>query len=506
MKKNFLEQLEETAERLPDKTAFYDDTESLSYAALAEASRRIGSCLAAVSAPRTPVALLLDARSIRNLPAIFGVLYAGCAYAPLDITMPPERLGLLLTLMQPSAVLADERGTEAFENCEMKEMPLIAYADAVSCEVDEEKLGVLRGQASVYDPMSILYTSGSTGIPKGSIQTHFSYLHWADATIAMYGFTEDMVFANQSPFFYANSVLDIIAPVALGATVYLLPAGVLTFPRQMVECLREHHVTELCMTPSSFISVVNAGVLTPGCLPEMKWGIMSGESMSWAPLRVWMDATPNGDWWHFYGSTEAFSVAVGRVAANHEAGQRLPVGKPFPLAHILFVDEDGRELPAGEPGEMLVSSPWIAWGYHRDRERTEASWVVDPLDRGWQERFFKTGDVGYICPDGQLMVLGRRDSQIKHMGYRMELGEVENALGSVAGMEESCILYDRKNDRIFCFYVSAMDEKELRRALREKLARYMIPDVFVHLPEMPHTASMKVDRATLKKMMEETRA
>ena len=166
------------------------------------------------------------------------------------------------------------------------------------------------------------------------MQTHFSYLHWTEATIAMYGLTEQTVLANQSPFFYANSILEIFPPVALGASVYMLPAGALTFPARLIDCLNAHCVTELCMTPSSFISIVHAGALRPGCLPHLKWGIMSGESMPWGPLERWMDAAPNAGWWHFYGSTEMFSVAVGKVARTHQLGDRLPVGRPFPLVHM----------------------------------------------------------------------------------------------------------------------------------------------------------------------------
>ncbi len=501
MKANILEYLEETAKRLPNKTAFYDDHESLSFARLMDKARRIGTCLAEHTTPRTPVALLLDARSIRNIPAMLGTLYAGCAYAPMDISMPPERLHMMLKLLAPAAALVDARGEKALTACGIEGIPMLSYQAAEETDADDARLAEIREQSCVYDPMSILYTSGSTGIPKGSIQTHFSYLHWTEATIDVYGLTEDTILANQSPFFYANSILEIFPPIALGATVYLLPAGVLTFPAKLIAGLNEHHITELCMTPSSFISVVNAGVLTPGCLPNLRWGIMSGESMPWAPLKVWMDATPNADWWHFYGSTEMFSVAVGKVEKNHQAGDRLPVGKPFSLVHICFADENGDELPKGEPGEMLVSSPWIAGGYHRDPERTAAAWTIDPMNRGWQERFFRGGDIGYIRPDGQLMVLGRRDTQIKHMGYRMEIGEVEAALQQVPGWKEGCVLFD--GEKLWCFFTGDLDEKTIKNSLRERLARYMLPDVFVHLEELPHTPTMKLDRNKLKKMMEQ---
>lgn len=501
MRANMLAYLEETAARLPEKVAFFDDAESMTFRGLWEQARRIASCLTQYIRPRQSVALLLDARSIRNVPALYGVMYAGCSYAPLDITMPPERLRLLLELLQPAAVLADEKGMRAFESCGWAGAPAVAFLRAASHDVDEVALERVRAQASVYDPMSILYTSGSTGIPKGSVQTHFSYLHWTQATIDVYGLTEDTIFGNQSSFFYANSILDVFPPVALGATVYLLPAGVLTFPKKMIACLREHHVTELCMTPSSFISVVNAGVLEEGALPELKWGIMSGESMPWEPLKSWMNATPNASWWHFYGSTEMFSVAVGKVDKNHQSGDRLPVGKPFSLTHMLFLDEDGRECAPGEPGEMLLSSPWIASGYYRDAERTASAWVMDPLERGWQERFFRCGDVGYLQEDGQLMVLGRRDTQIKHMGYRMELGEVEAALRSIPDWREGCVLFDAEKDVLWCFYVGELDERQIKAALKERLARYMLPDRYMRLDAMPRTATMKLDRKQLRELM-----
>ena len=334
------------------------------------------------------------------------------------------------------------------------------------------------------------------------MQTHGNYIHWTQATIGVYGLREDTVFGNQSPFFYANSILEIFPPVALGATVYLLPAGVLTFPRRLIACLNEHRVTAFCMTPSSFITVANAGVLTPGCLPGLQWGIMSGEPMPWAPLKTWMDASPNAEWWHFYGSTEMFSVAVGRVDRNHSEGDRLPVGRLFDQVRLLFLDEEGRPVPPGEKGEMYAASPWVGLCYHRDAERTAAAWVEDPLDTG-EGRYFRSGDVGYLREDGQLMVLGRRDSQIKHMGYRMELGEVESALHAVPEVAESCILYRRETGKIWCFYTGDLTEKELLRALRQRLANYMLPDFCVRLEQMPHTATMKIDRAALTRRMTE---
>lgn len=500
---NMLQPLELTAGRVPERVAFYDDREKLTYRALTDTARRIGSALAEVTSPRQSVALLLDARSIRNIPALYGVLYAGCAYAPLDISMPPERLHQLLELLSPAAVVADDRGEKALHALGDFTAPVLSYDAAAAHPENASRLDAIRRNASAYDPMSILYTSGSTGIPKGSVQTHLAYLQWTQATIEAYGLDETVVFGNQSPFFYANSIIDIFPPAALGATVYLLPAGVLTFPRKLIDCLNRERVTELTMTPSSFVSVVNAGVLEPGCLPHLRYGIMSGESMPWPPLEVWMQAAPRASWWHFYGSTEMFSVAVGRVTEKPREGERLSVGKPFPVVHILFLDENGEEAAPGTPGEMLLSSPWIASGYHRDDARTQSAWVVDPLGRGYYERFYRGGDVGYLRPDGCLVVLGRRDSQIKHMGYRMELGEVEAALAAIPGWQEGCVLFDREKGELWCFYTGALTEKQLQKELKTRLARYMLPDRYLHLDALPHTASMKLNRAALTERMKQ---
>ena len=494
-----LEYLETTAARVPEKRAFYTDQSALSYAELLAVSRRIGSCLAAAVAPGQPVALLIGSRSLCSIPAIFGTLYAGCPYVPLDAAQPGDRLALILDRLRPAAILADEAGRKALEG--MDTAPVIRYEDAATAPENAAALAAIRAGASGGDPMSILFTSGSTGIPKGSVQTHASYIRWTQATIAKYSLTPDVVFGNQSPFFYANSILELFPPVALGATVYLLPGNALSFPKKLIQSLNEQRITLLCMTPSSFISVANSGALTPGCAPGLRWGIMCGEVMPWPPLKAWMSATPGAGWWYFYGSTEMLSVAVGKIAREYGAGDRMPVGRPFEQVRILFLDDEGREAKPGEPGEMLVSSPWVAQSYVNSPERTAAAWVTDPLDRGDPLRYFRSGDMGCLDAEGQLTVLGRKDRQIKHRGYRMELDDVDAALACVPGWQEGCALFHKPSGKIFCFYTGPLSEKEVRASLKKSLSSYMLPDTYVHLEQMPRTATNKTDYRALEQMM-----
>ena len=497
---SILEYLEATAARVPEKTAFYSDQAVLSFSGLTALSRRIGSFLASRVPPKQQVALLIGTRNISNIPAIFGTLYAGCPYAPLDAAQPGDRLERILEQLRPAAVLADETGCHAMEG--ISTVPVLRYKDAADAPEDAAALEAVRAAASADDPMSILFTSGSTGIPKGSVQTHAAYIRWTEATIAKYGLTPDVVFGNQSPFFYANSILELFPPVALGATVYLLPGNVLSFPKKLIQCLNEQQITLLCMTPSSFVSVANSGVLASEALPGLRRAIMCGEVMPWPPLKTWMSAAPGADWWYFYGSTEMFSVAVGKIERDYGAGERMPVGRPFEQVRILFLDEDGNEAPPGEPGEMLVSSPWVAASYIHSPERTAAAWTTDPLDRGEPDRYFRSGDMGFLNEAGELTVLGRKDRQIKHLGYRMELDDVDAALARLPGWQEGCARFHRPSGKIFCFYTGTLSEKEVRAGLKKGLSSYMLPDIYIHLEQMPRTATMKTDFRALDKMMD----
>lgn len=493
--KTILEYLERTALRVPDRVAFCDETDSLTYGELMRRAKAMGSFLAGRVSKGGVIAMLMDGHSLMSIPAMLGVLYAGCAYSPLDPAMPAERLHLTLDQMKPDCVLVDEKGRKAVSGLEAQLPPIV---DCLEAETGKgAALEPIRQKSASSDSMSVLYTSGSTGIPKGSVQSHESYIRFVEATNRVYGFDETVVFGSQSPFFYANSIIDIYPPIALGAKVCLLPPGCLAFPKRFADFMRSQRISELTMTPSSFIALADS--LPPGSLPDLRYGIMSGEMMPWRPLSKWMEAAPNADFYNFYGSTEAFSVAVGKVTGEHAPGEVLPVGRPFREVSILFLDENGQEADPGAGGEMLVSNPWLSDGYLHDPSRTEAAFLVDPLHRGVSGRFYRTGDLGRLNEKGELLVLGRRDAQIKHHGYRMEIGEVEAALRSLPGWVDGCVLYDQASDRLFCFWTGELTEKALRMGLRAKLPRAMLPDCFVQLDALPHMATGKLDRTALRR-------
>ncbi|MCF0230116.1 MAG: AMP-binding protein, partial [Parasporobacterium sp.] len=496
---NCLQFLERSAERFPDKTAFADDTDSMTFSQMMVQSMEIGSGLKQFGMNKEPVAIIMDARHIPFLKAMMGVLYAGCYYIPLDPTSPVERIQAIFDKLNPSLVIVDEKAA-AIEEGLADKYRFVKYDSLTGTPIDQEYLDEVRRQSNYYDLLFIMFTSGSTGVPKGVTHTHGDLIRYSEFTERRYSFTEKTVFGNQSPFYYANCLLDIYPPLCFGASVYVLSASLLTFPKKMVECLQKYHITELCMTPSSFNAVAEAGVLEPGCIPELEYILPSGEIANWKFMQKWEEATNgNGTFWNFYGSTELLSVALWKVDREFENDEIIPAGDPYRCTNILILDEEGNEVPRGEKGEMVIHNPWMFSGYYNDPERNEAAFVTDPLKKGWNETFFKTGDIGFINEAGQLVVVGRKDAMIKHKGYRMELGEVEYAAKGNEGVSQCACILDKSVEAgdIYLFYTGTITEKELKNALKVILPKYAMPEHIVHLDSMPYNANMKADRQAL---------
>lgn len=497
---NVLEYLENAAKTWPERIAFEDEKEAMTYPVLMDVAKRLGTGISAYAALRQPVAVVMTDRSVRCVAGMMGALYAGCCYSPLDATTPAERLRVIFDLLKPAAVLCDE-ATRAGVEATGYDCPILTYEQMVTTDVDEEKLAWIRERVSIWDVLSIMFTSGSTGVPKGVAQSHNSYIAYTDGNSARFGFTIDDVFANQSPFFYANSITDLYQPIKLGAPVYIMPTRCLSFPKLMIDTLRERKVSVLCMTPSSYVKAAQSGAMEAGCLPALKYIVLSGEAAHWQTLAVWLKAAPNAAVWNFYGSTELMGVAVKRLERTYADDELIPVGKLYKGVEVIMVDEDGKEVPRGEKGEMYIANPWLFSGYYRDFERTDAAFNYDPLERGYRTRYYATGDIGSFSPEGELLVHGRKDSQIKRAGYRMELGEVEAALRVIPGWENGVVLYDKESSKLACFWTGALTKKEIMAELKKTLPRYAQPDTYIHLDEMPYTSTMKIDRVTLRKMI-----
>ena len=307
---NILQYLERSVERAPDKLAYKDDVEEVTWKEYMEACVRVGSALKPFGLHKAPVAMLMDARHISHLKVTMGIIYSGCFYIPLDPVSPTERIQAIFDKLNPSLVIYDEKGS-VHKDALGDKYPFVDYKTLLDAPVDMEFLKTVRKESNTFDILFIMFTSGSTGVPKGAVHTHQDLIRYAEITINVYPFDENTIFGNQTPFFYANCVHEVYLPLLTTSTTYLLPAAIHSFPAKMIEFLRDHKIHSLLMTPSSFNAVAEAGVLEPGCMPDLKFILPIGERTNYKCMKMWEAAAPNGHFWNFYGSTELLTVAAG---------------------------------------------------------------------------------------------------------------------------------------------------------------------------------------------------
>jgi len=500
---NYLDLMDDTAARLPDKAAFISESNTITFSQLRMKSMNVGSFLLNVIKPRQPVAVLM-ARDVWAVTAIIGVVQAGGISAPLDPAMPAERLMKVFETLNPACLVVDNSAKKAVEGLKGKiDYPIYYYDDIANTEIDEERIYAIRETIGLTDPIVIYYTSGSTGMPKGVVHTHWSIISYTERVMTFTNVqNEDTICGNQAPFFYVNAIHDLWLPINCGNTVVIIPNEIFLFPEAFLNYMNEKKITVILMTPLNYIYIADAGVLSPGCLPYLEGVYLIGEVVPADKMKVWVEACSNARCWNFYGSTEAPYISLYEFGVpgkdDFGAGKIVPSGVPLRTVRILLIDENGNEAAPGETGDIYVTAPWISSGYYNNIELTREKFIRDPLEEGWTSIYFKSGDWGYFNQDGDLIVIGRRDTQIKHRGFRMDVGEVNTALLGVDGWQNGCVLFSEAEDLLYCFWVGPLTEKELKLALSKKIERYMMPNIYVHLDELPRTSSGKLDRMFLK--------
>lgn len=497
MQTNILEYLDATVLRVPDKLAFSDGTDGLTFRQVHDQARAIGSGLLALGAEREPVVVFMQ-RHPKAVTAFFGAVYAGCFYVPIDGEMPVFRAELIFQQLRPRFVICDAKTQAQAREMAGAEAQVLLYDELSAAPVDAAALRQVRDAALDVDPIYIVFTSGSTGIPKGVAACHRSVLDYIEHLSEALRFNEDTVFGNQTPLYFDACLKELYPTLKFGATTYLIPKQLFMFPVKLVEFLNEHRINTICWVVSALTMISGFKVLDKH-VPEYLHTVAFGSEMF--PMRqfkLWRAALPNARFINLYGPTEATGMScwyeVDRDFADDEI---LPVGRPFPNTGLLLLAEDDRPAAPGEVGEICLRGTCLTLGYYGDFQRTGEVFVQNPLNHAYPELIYRTGDLGRFNDRGELVFLTRKDNQIKHMGHRIELGEVEVIAAMADGVRGVCCLYDKEKLRLILCYEGTADTADLVRHLRAKLPAYMIPNKVLQVEALPRTPNGKLDRRTL---------
>ncbi|MGH2771187.1 MAG: amino acid adenylation domain-containing protein [Actinomycetota bacterium] len=513
--------LESSAARFPRRIAVIDRDRSITYAELERRANRLAHLLIEQGVEKGDrVGFYLD-KSFESVLAIYGILKTGACYVPLDPHAPPARLAYIARNAGIRHLLTGTEKAASWPGILDAGAPIESLVVLNAAECDLRALqGRVRGMAARdideapgappgiemigFDLAYLLYTSGSTGDPKGVMLSHLNALTFIDWGVETFGVGPEDVVSSHAPLHFDLSIFDLFAAASAGATVVLVPPETSVFPAEVARFIRERRITIWYSVPSILSMMVLRGGLARGDFPALRTLLFAGEVFPIRYLRKLMGLLPHVRFSNLYGPTETNVCTHYDVPPLSEDRTRdIPIGKAIANVEVFAVTGEGRLAAPGEEGELYVRGATVMQGYWGDPERTAAMLGRSPLDGTLADPVYRTGDLVRQGEDGAYGFLGRRDAQIKSRGYRIELGDIESALYAHPGVVECAVTAipdEVETNRIKAHVVvrNGVGDRDLVRFCADRIPRYMIPELFEFHETLPKTSTGKIDRQALR--------
>ncbi len=496
--KNILEYLEATAYKYPNKIGFTDAKRESTFEETMNNSKRLGTLISKFG-NRRAVAIIID-KTCNCIDAMLGSLYAGDYYVVIDVHSPIDRIQTILSTLDNPIIITDKDSIDLARkiNCDSQ---FIVYENAIDTDINQQILDEIRGYMIDLDIAYILFTSGSTGIPKGTVISHralISYINWVTSA---FGFDENTRFGSQTPLYFSMSVTDLYSTVKCGCTYNIIPKQYFSFPVNLVGFLNEKEINTIYWVPTAISILANWNVfdvIKPDYLTTV---LFAGEVMPVKQLNYWINNLSGVTFANLFGPTETTDICTFYVVDREfNDSDSLPIGKHCDNCDVFIVKEDGTEAKAGEEGELYVRTTFMAEGYYNNPQKTADAFVQNPLNKAYPERVYRTGDIVKLNDRGEIIYISRKDFQIKRSGYRIELGEIEAGANSVEKVKSCACIYDKSSDCLALIYEGGpKDTGIILSAVQSKVPAYMIPDKVVRIKEMPKNSNGKIDRKLLIK-------
>lgn len=497
MKRNIIEYLEEQSSKYNDKDLFIEnENNKITYLDFNIWAKKIATnILKNKDLHNRPIAVFID-KSIDCLKAMFGVMYSGNFYCVFDVNSPKNRIDNIMSTLEPELIITNDKNYAKISDYNYG----IDILNISSLKYDFDNLLLSNINRCDADTAYVLFTSGSTGVPKGTVISQKSLIAYVEWFRTAFDINENTIFGNQTPFYFSMSVSDVYSTIVSGATLCIIPKINFSFPIKLMEYLNAFKVNTIYWVPSALSIVANVGTfdyLKPEYLEKV---LFAGEVMPMPQLNIWRRNLPNIMYANLFGPTETTDICTYYIVNREfKDNETLPIGKACEGAEIIMINDLGKTAQKGEIGELFVKGSIVGSGYYNNPDKTKDAFVQNPLHNNFPEIVYKTGDIGKINEYGEIEYLGRKDYQIKHMGYRIELGEIETNINSLKGLTIcACIYDDIKSNIVLYFESNTLTEDDVIKFASQKLVEYMRPNKVVKLSKMPYNANGKIDRVKLK--------
>lgn len=496
MKYNVIDFLEETVCKFPDKIAFSDVNKSVTWKEFVLNSKKKAQFICKHFTMGSAVPIMCE-KSVDVLEFFFGAIYAGCFYSYFDSSFPESRLKSMINTLEVVNIISAKKNEKKISL--LSDISVFYIEDIILSEpLDEDLLASRRNQIIDIDPVYANFTSGTTGNPKAVLVDHKNIIDFMNCFTNIFGITSEDTIANQAPFDFDVSVKDIFSAVWTGATVHLIPKTYFSFPVKLLDFLEERNITTLIWAVSALCIISTLDGFSYKVPSRISKVMFSGEVMPLKHLRIWKKYLPNAKYVNLYGPTEitcncTYFELPEFIPENFE----LPIGKPFPNERVILLSDDNELITEFDTqGELCVSGSCVSLGYFNN-SKTHEVFTQNPVNANFFERIYHTGDLAKYGKDGLLYYCGRKDFQIKHMGHRIELSEIEGAIEKDDTISRSCCLF--LDNKVIAFYSGK--EKQLKdfvRDLKNLIPVYMVPSLFIFVETIPVTKNGKINRKELE--------
>ncbi len=496
-------------ERSQNIATWFSEQEFTTFAELNQLANRIARLLLKRGVTAADVVCLSGEKSVYAFASMIACLKIGAVYCVLDPDSPVERLRKIFATCKPKVLVAEREFLGRLTELTATVAVEIVARDSDSLaqllgDYDDSDLDLTRGLTGT-SPAYIMFTSGSTGFPKGAVMTHANVLNLIDWSRETFKIAPEDILTNVNPLYFDNSVFDFYSALFNGARLVPFSKTEVKDPKLLVEKVDAGQCTLWFSVPSLLIFLQTMKAADGQRMKSIGRFVFGGEGYPKAKLKALFDAYPSSALFNVYGPTECTCICSSYQlsTADFEDLQGLPpLGNIAANFSFLIVDEAGNVVPEGATGELSLLGPNVGKGYYNDSEQTNASFVQTPLHNDFPDLMYKTGDLARLNPvDGKIYIQGRKDNQIKHMGYRIELEEIESALNCLGYISEAAVLHSSSNglSRIVAVVSTTQScaDQLIKQDLRAIIPDYMIPTVFYREEILPKNPNGKVDRRYL---------
>ncbi|MBB6023382.1 amino acid adenylation domain-containing protein [Paenibacillus sp. JGP012] len=491
-KSNVIDMIEAQAARTPESVAVQFRKHSLTYNELNNWTNRVARFLRSRQETKGEFIGVYMDRSIEMVVALVSIMKAGLAYVPIDPEYPADRIRYMIDDSGVPLILTQAHHTEALATFDTQ---VITLAELDLSGLDESNVKHELGPDSA---CYMIYTSGSTGRPKGVVNRHealFNRLYWMQNAYQLTG--EDHIL-QKTPFSFDVSVWEFFWPLMFGARIVMAEPGGHRDPDYLKQIIQEKHVSVMHFVPSMLNVFLEEENLADYC-GSLRLVFCSGEALPYSAVKKFME-TLTCEMHNLYGPTEAaIDVSYWPCTLDYP-GNVVPIGKPIDNVRLYVLDPYMQIQPIKTPGELYIGGLALARGYHNRDELTEKAFVPDPFSIEPGARLYKTGDLACYLPDGQIQYLTRIDNQVKLRGFRIELGEIEAVVRSLQGVKDAAVVVHEANGtKMLCAYVVAdeFNPQKGKEWVADQLPEFMVPRVFVQVPQLVTTANGKLNRSLL---------